>query len=353
MTDVPAQRREANLADLAEEINSEHRAFLGSLSKTAEHGIRAGELLAEAKNQYKHGEWLPWLRANFDGSERSAQVYMQMFRNRDEIRAKTQGSADLSIAGALKEISAPRESEAENDEAESLEEILEKLKESTAKIEETKRKLAEFDKAIRVQIDGLYTDGEDKMAQVILRDRAFHELGLAAGVHNMAVVSARSELEDYLDVLASGGSEGAKALRERVRERHFTLEPLAPEERGLLKQFYPKELARCDAAVPRVEFFVSALKKLDRCVRPADVPEDIRTEWAKNLTDEQATTTIAELLKSGVAEEKDVYRFDRWPHPLLWIEEEDEDEDGEPRDWQPSDWWREKADALASSKAAK
>src|SRR5215203_6151081 len=113
MSDVE-KRKDRQLETLAEEINSEHRAFIGSLSKTAEHGIRAGELLAEAKGKCAHGEWLPWLRHNFEGSERTAQVYMQMYRNRDEIRAKTQGSADLSIAGALKEISAPRESEAEN-----------------------------------------------------------------------------------------------------------------------------------------------------------------------------------------------------------------------------------------------
>lgn len=95
------------LETLAGEINEEHRAFVGSLKKTAEHGIRAGELLTEAKGQCEHGTWLPWLEKNFEGSERSAQVYMQMFRNRGEIRAKYAESADLSISGALKEIGGP------------------------------------------------------------------------------------------------------------------------------------------------------------------------------------------------------------------------------------------------------
>jgi phage N-6-adenine-methyltransferase len=92
------------LGTLAEQINEEHRAFFGSLEKTAEHGIRAGELLTEAKSRCKHGQWLGWLENNFEGSVRSAQVYMQLFEKRDEIRAKTQSSAHLSISGMLKEV---------------------------------------------------------------------------------------------------------------------------------------------------------------------------------------------------------------------------------------------------------
>lgn len=106
------KRESQGLEALAGEINAEHQAFVSSLKKTAEHGIRCGELLTKAKDRCPHGQWLEWLGANFEGSERTAQVYMQMYRNRDEIRAKTQSSADLSISGALKEIggSAPRAS---------------------------------------------------------------------------------------------------------------------------------------------------------------------------------------------------------------------------------------------------
>src|SRR5215208_2270363 len=109
MTDVPAQRREANLADLAEEINSEHRAFVGSLRKTAEHGIRAGELLAEAKKQCQHGTWLEWLEANFEGSARAAQEYMRFYNRRDEIQAKTHDGAHFGISAARELLAAPRE----------------------------------------------------------------------------------------------------------------------------------------------------------------------------------------------------------------------------------------------------
>jgi hypothetical protein len=96
-----------SLTNLAAEINAEHRAFIGSLKKTAEHGIRAGELLSKAKGEVKHGQWLGWLEENFEGSVRSAQVYMQLFAKRDELRVNAQGSAHLSISGALREVAAP------------------------------------------------------------------------------------------------------------------------------------------------------------------------------------------------------------------------------------------------------
>src|SRR5215216_1060692 len=107
MTDVE-KREAARLETLASEINEGHRAFIGSLLKTAEHGIRAGELLSEAKAQCNHGEWLPWLENNFEGSARTAQEYMKLYKHRDEIRTKTQNSAHLSISGALREIEGPK-----------------------------------------------------------------------------------------------------------------------------------------------------------------------------------------------------------------------------------------------------
>jgi Protein of unknown function (DUF3102) len=98
---------EQRLDSLAEEINVEHRAFIGTFRKTLEHGIRCGELLAQAKEQCPHGTWLAWLAENFEGSARVAQEYMRLYNHRDEIRAKTRDSADLSVSGALKELAAP------------------------------------------------------------------------------------------------------------------------------------------------------------------------------------------------------------------------------------------------------
>jgi hypothetical protein len=100
---------EKNLGQLAEEINAEHRAFVGTFQKTVEHGIRAGELLSTAKAECAHGTWLPWLEENFEGAARTAQEYMRLHNHRDEIRAKYADSAHLSIGAALKELAAPKD----------------------------------------------------------------------------------------------------------------------------------------------------------------------------------------------------------------------------------------------------
>jgi hypothetical protein len=75
---------EKSLGKLAEEINAEHRAFVGTFREAVQQGIRAGELLVQAKEQCPHGTWLLWLEENFEGSARTAQEYMRLYRYRDE-----------------------------------------------------------------------------------------------------------------------------------------------------------------------------------------------------------------------------------------------------------------------------
>jgi hypothetical protein len=104
---VEIEKSPRSLEELATAINAEHRAFGETFRKTVEHGIRCGELLAEAKGQVNHGGWLPWLEQNFEGSARTAQEYMRLYNRRDEIRAKTRSTAHLTITDALKELAAP------------------------------------------------------------------------------------------------------------------------------------------------------------------------------------------------------------------------------------------------------
>jgi Protein of unknown function (DUF3102) len=81
--------KKGRLDELAEEIVAEHRAFVSAFRKAVEHGIRAGGLLTEAKGNYEHGKWLPWLKENFKSAARTAQAYMRLYDHRDEIRAKS------------------------------------------------------------------------------------------------------------------------------------------------------------------------------------------------------------------------------------------------------------------------
>jgi hypothetical protein len=98
-----------NLAQLAEQINAEHQQVETALRAGLEHAKRAGELLLEAKQQCHHGEWLPWLGANVEFSERTAQAYMRVASRWDELTAKAQHVADLPYREAIGLLAKPAE----------------------------------------------------------------------------------------------------------------------------------------------------------------------------------------------------------------------------------------------------
>jgi Protein of unknown function (DUF3102) len=85
------------LPELAARIKAEHEATAISLRRGVQHGMAAGDLLIEAKALLKHGQWLPWLRDHCAMSERSAQLYMRLAKNRTEIEANTKQVADLTM----------------------------------------------------------------------------------------------------------------------------------------------------------------------------------------------------------------------------------------------------------------
>jgi len=96
-----------DLDQLAHAIREEHEACEAAMTATVQHAIRCGELLADAKARVKHGEWLPWLAENFDGSAWSAQAYMRLSANAG--RVTHLGSVREAIAGLAR----PREVESE------------------------------------------------------------------------------------------------------------------------------------------------------------------------------------------------------------------------------------------------
>lgn len=98
----------ASLADYAATINDEHRSFLGCAQLAIGHAKNAGEVLIKVKAALKHGEWLPWLTANVEVSERSARGYMSIAANWAQLSAKSATVADLTLRGALDALSKPK-----------------------------------------------------------------------------------------------------------------------------------------------------------------------------------------------------------------------------------------------------
>jgi Protein of unknown function (DUF3102) len=86
-----------SLPVLAARIREEHIGARGAIKRSVEHAMAAGDLLREAKALLKHGEWLPWLAEHCKMSERTAQLYMRVARNRPAIKANPQWIADLTL----------------------------------------------------------------------------------------------------------------------------------------------------------------------------------------------------------------------------------------------------------------
>lgn len=101
---MTALTRSNSLADLAARINAAHEAAAAALKSSVTHAMQAGELLLEAKEKVDHGEWLPWLKANFPFSDRTARLYMQIYRRREDVEAKMATVADLTVREAVETI---------------------------------------------------------------------------------------------------------------------------------------------------------------------------------------------------------------------------------------------------------
>lgn len=71
-----------------------------------EHYLRAGEMLAEAKEQVGYGRWGQWLMKNFDLSQRTAQIYMQWARHEEQKRS---GVSQIEPFNSLREMTGATE----------------------------------------------------------------------------------------------------------------------------------------------------------------------------------------------------------------------------------------------------
>ena len=96
MNDLPMPAPNNDLTVLADQINAEHAEVVKHVQQGADHAIRAGKLLNQAKIAVRHGDWSEWLATNCRVSERTAQVYMQLARE------YPQGLADTSMTAAIK-----------------------------------------------------------------------------------------------------------------------------------------------------------------------------------------------------------------------------------------------------------
>jgi len=73
--DFQEQNTALALPELADNINAEHRQAEAAINNGLQHALKAGQLLLAAKSHIEHGQWIPWLKKNFQGSGRTARAY--------------------------------------------------------------------------------------------------------------------------------------------------------------------------------------------------------------------------------------------------------------------------------------
>ena len=80
------------ISGAASEINRLHGEICQAARTTIEKAIRIGELLTEQKAGLKHGEWLPWLKANVEFSRQTADNYRRVYEKREDLKLLNVGN---------------------------------------------------------------------------------------------------------------------------------------------------------------------------------------------------------------------------------------------------------------------
>jgi phage N-6-adenine-methyltransferase len=66
------------LTELADIANREHDLAFAAAGYAVIHALNCGAALNEARGRFRYGEWLPWLKANFTGSQPTAWRFMKI-----------------------------------------------------------------------------------------------------------------------------------------------------------------------------------------------------------------------------------------------------------------------------------
>lgn len=82
-----------------EEITTLHGEIVSAAISSLSKASRIGELLTQERERLKHGEWLPWIKANLPFTDRTARNYIRVYENRD--RLKMESVSDLTGAYRL------------------------------------------------------------------------------------------------------------------------------------------------------------------------------------------------------------------------------------------------------------
>ncbi|MBA7561091.1 hypothetical protein ES708_02726 [subsurface metagenome] len=220
----PASIESKALVRLGDKANTEHKAAMRQGVEALKHAIECGRLLAEAKAQMKHGEWLPWLGEHFEASQPWAWGYMRLYAQRDQL-ANYKRTYNLSISGGLKLLTEAKRAE-QGEKRNAARDSLAKLGKSTKASERWKIECADA---------GTYE--ADQQFDFIITDPPYPKEHL--GLYSVLAERAREWLKPTGLVLAMCGQSYLDDIYSMLREHldyYWTAAYLTPGQPKPLRQ---------------------------------------------------------------------------------------------------------------------
>jgi hypothetical protein len=77
---APASEDHGVPPEISRQVFASQNELRGAFRDSVRVGVRLGHALSAAKEACRHGEFIPWLKAHFDGSARQAQRFMELGR---------------------------------------------------------------------------------------------------------------------------------------------------------------------------------------------------------------------------------------------------------------------------------
>lgn len=190
--------------DLVSRINERHTACENAVKSALMIAIEAGELLVQARDLTAHGQWIKWLKANFRGTRRTANLYMTLYERRDELRNGVAHSLSIREAEKLTRRAKNLPSEPTNS--------------AVSVISPKQARVAKLVKAIRSELQSCSED-EMKEATLIVRE-ALSEMGPKQKTYEEFQAERARELAPYWQLRAeqSAAAAAEEAKKSEIRK---------------------------------------------------------------------------------------------------------------------------------------
>jgi hypothetical protein len=248
-------------ARAAREIKTLHEQIEQTSRATVAAAVRIGELLTEVKANLKHGQWLPWLRANCAFSQPHAAKYMRAF----QAQKLSPGLSSQTIAEAA--AAAPSQRPKSASKAETSPPARCPLASGSTAEKRMSDEVAEVRASLRTE------SSKERFDRAVQRASKALAVGFSEALERHAEPYIREQREQYLKAAVQYEAQSAALLAERQSvNKLFAYD----EAKLVLACLHPDRLNGVDEARLRKAFqiFKRAMDSMDPSQHLRDLQEN-------------------------------------------------------------------------------